>query len=162
MTDKPSGKNFLNLIFTISLGVKALDSVLEVMAGSLLIFTGFQSLNYWAIILTRPELAEDPQDLIANFFLKLVQSISVTEKNFIIIYLISHGLLKLFLIWGIFRKKSWAYPGLIGLLLVFGIYEFYRFSHVHAIYLFYLASFDIFLAILTYLEHLRLKRSRQT
>lgn len=81
------------------------------------------------------ELAEDPRDFIVNYLLHVVQNLSVGSLHFVAFYLMSHGVIKLWLIMGLLRKKLWYYPTAVVVFGLFIIYQLYRFSFTHSLLL---------------------------
>lgn len=41
-------------------------------------------------------------------------------------YFFSHGIVKLFLVWGLWKEKLWAYPVAIAFLTLFSVYQIYE------------------------------------
>jgi uncharacterized membrane protein len=77
------------------------------------------------------------------------------------IYLLSHGMSKVVLVWFVLKGRLWAYPWLIGLLLLFIAYQLYvivlvRFSWS----LTALTVFDTLLVWLTWREY-QARRAKQ-
>ncbi|MBW4061457.1 DUF2127 domain-containing protein [Candidatus Saccharibacteria bacterium] len=90
----------LNQAFGASLVMKALDAVFEIVAGVLLL--------------------QSPSP-ISNFIPDTNASLEV-----LIVYFILHGSFKLVLVVALYRKKTWAFPLMIGFLVVFMVYQIYR------------------------------------
>src|SRR5665648_265201 len=88
-------ENIFHLSFEFALLLKAINGILEVIGGVLFLFLNPSSLNRIIVILTQGELSEDPNDLIANTFLQMVQGFSISTQHFGAFYLISHGIIKL-------------------------------------------------------------------
>ena len=57
--------------------------------------------------------------MVANFLLHSVQNLSIGTQDFAAIYLLGHGVIKLWLIVGLPRKKLWYYPAST---VVFGLF----------------------------------------
>src|SRR5205085_9305329 len=79
-----------------------------------------------ANLLTQEELVQDPRDAIANYILRSAHSLSIDQKSAAAFFLLSHGIVKLFLIAAVLRNKPWAYPALmtaLGLLISFEGYK---------------------------------------
>lgn len=150
-------KKFLHESFEFTLFLKAIDAVLELITGILLLFLNPEIINCYAILFTQKELGEDPKDIVANFLLKIAHSISIGSLLFASLYMISHAVIKIGLIIALWKRKLWAYPVAIFVFILFIIYQMYRFSHGHAIYLIYLTILDILVIILTWSEYKRIK-----
>jgi len=108
-------------------------------------------------LFTQHELAEDKGDLLANLILKASLNFSVSAQYFGFIYLLSHGVVKVFLVAMLLRKKLWAYPLTEAFLVLFIVYQVYRFTYSHSMWLVALTIFDIAIIFLTWLEYERIK-----
>ena len=93
-------------LFRIGIFLKALDGVLEVGGGILLLVASKESLNDVVAFLTQHELAEDPHDLIANYLVHLVHHLSLSTQRFGALYLLVHGVLKVFLVVGLLLNQQ--------------------------------------------------------
>jgi len=143
--------------FEIGMLLKGIDGVLEIIGGILLKFLNPERLNKLTVLLTQHELSEDPKDIISNLMIKLSSNFSISTQNFGIIYLVSHGIVKFILVILLWRKKIWAYPLTIVSLILFIIYQVYRYTISHSIFLIVLTIFDIIMILLTYIEYKRMK-----
>ena len=96
------------------------------MIGAVLLFlVGNAALARAIAWLTAPELAEDPNDLIANALRRAFDHLSANAKNFASAYLFGHGIIKLLLVAGLWREKLWAFPialAIIGAVIVYQLY----------------------------------------
>jgi uncharacterized membrane protein len=149
----------LDKAFEVGILLKGLDGLLEVAGGILLFFIRPEYLNHLAITLTQHELTEDPRDFLATHLLHSTQNLAAGSLVFAALYLLSHGLVKLVLVWEILHNRLWAYLGLIYLTIGFMIYQVYRFTYSHSISLVLLTVFDGVIVYLTVVEY-RKRRSR--
>lgn len=155
MTNKipnPTGERRLRQLFDASIIIKGLDGLLQVAAGVLLLFVKPQSLNRALIALTEHELLQDPKDKIANYILSLGH-LSAGSKLFGILFLLSHGLIKIFIVIGLLKNKLWFYPLGIVVFTAFGLYQIYQYSHTHSLGLLILTILDVFVVALTWHEY---------
>ena len=153
----------LDRTFKISISLKGLDGVLEIIGGLVLLFVAPATLHSWARSLTAHELAQDPHDYIAIHLMHSATQLSRSTTLFGAAYLLSHGIAKVVLVVALLRNQLWAYPWLIALLAVFIIYQLYRLSQRFSIGLTLLTLFDAFVLTLTILEYRRRrKRSSPT
>lgn len=131
--------------------------MMEILGGIFLLFLSPSRLNWLTRFLTQHELSEDPKDKAANSLLTLSGSFSISSQHFAVFYLMSHGIIKCFLILLLWHKKPWAYPLTIISLILFIVYQVYRYTFTHSIFLLLLTVFDITMIGLTYLEYKRIK-----
>lgn len=145
--------------FEFGILIKAIDSILEIIGGILLIFLNPSRLNNLIVWLTQHELSEDPRDVIANFIIRLSSKFTINTQYFGVFYLISHGIVKLILIIFLWKGKVWAYPVTIASLIVFIIYQIYRYMLNPSMGLVILTIFDVIMIILTFIEYRRIKNT---
>jgi uncharacterized membrane protein len=151
----------LDKTFKVSLVLKGLDGILEVIGGILLLVVSPQAIDHLVRVLTAHELSEDPHDLIARYLLHTTAHLNKGITIFGAIYLLSHGIAKIVLVALVLKDKLWAYPWLIALLLAFIGYQLYRITAVHfSAGLTALTVFDAFLVWLTWREY-RSKKARR-
>ncbi len=144
--------------FLVGIAAKGLNGVAEILGGIVLLFAGPRSLNCIALVLTRNELTEDPNDFIATHLLHITERATQGSILFAAIYLLLHGLVKLVLVVAILRAKIWAYPWMIGVLLVFIAYQGYQIAIAPSAELIALTVFDAIVAYLTWHEYKRHRR----
>jgi uncharacterized membrane protein len=147
----------LHWAYEIEIWVKGFDAILEVIGGLILLFASNLMLNQIVVSLTQHELVEDPRDMIALLLRQSVANISLDTHIFGGAYLVVHGLTKLWLVTGLLRKKSWAYPATIGFLCLFIAYQLYRVSYQFSIGLALLTFFDLAFVLLIWREYRLLK-----
>lgn len=156
----------IHLIFEISLLLKGAFAFFEIVGGILTYFVTQQFLLAIVGFMTQEELSEDPRDVIANYLLHATQNLSVGAQHFTALYLFSHGVIKLWVIVGLLRKKLWYYPTAMVAFGLFIVYQLYRFSFTHSVFLLLLTAFDIVVIVLTwheyrYLRHILLSRAER-
>ncbi|OUL73512.1 hypothetical protein CA601_43860 [Paraburkholderia hospita] len=152
-------ENNLHLFFEVSLWSKAVFALSEIVAGVATYFIPLRFFLTVVLSVTRKEFAEDPRDLVANFLLHTVQHLSIGAQ-FAAIYLVGHGIIKLWLIVGLLRQRLWYYPVSI---IVFGLfisYQVYRYTFTQSVWLLLVTALDIVIIVLTWQEH-RYLRNRQ-
>jgi len=142
----------LDRTFKVSISLKGLDGVLEIIGGAVLLFVAPATLQRWARGLTAHELAQDPHDFVARHLLHSASQLSHSTTLFGSVYLLSHGIAKVVLVVALLRQQLWAYPWLIALLGVFIAYQLYRLSYGFSAGLTALTAFDAFVVVLTVLE----------
>ena len=140
----------IHLVFVVSVLLKALNGVLEILLGIAFLFTS--ALAGIIQTLIQSELIEDPADLVANAIQNFLPFLTHSQY-FISIYLLSHGIIKIFLVAGLLRNKLWAYPAALVVFTLFIVYQLYRYSFTHSIWLILLTIFDLFVIWLTWHEY---------
>jgi len=138
--------------FVVVLVLKALDGLLEMIGGVVLLFVSpasIQTLARWA---TAHELAQDPHDFIATHILHSASQVTTGTTLYGAVYLLVHGVTKLVLVVFVLKGKLWAYLWLIALLGVFVVYQTYRLTYRPTAGLALLDAFDVAVAWLTWRE----------
>lgn len=147
--------------FQISMIAKGLDGLLEIIGGLVLTIVPIKIMDRVLIAMTRQEILEDPHDLIANYLLKIAHNLSIRTVDFTIAFLLIHGIVKLFLVIFLIKKKHWAYPAAIIVFSLFGVYQIYQYFLNHSVGLLLLTILDAIAIILTYLEFILIKRKHR-
>ena len=76
-------------------------------------------------------------------------------------YLLTHGLVKVVLVVALLLNKLWAYPWMIGVLLLFIGYQLYRIVLQPSAGLVALTVFDGLIVVLTWREYARQRHARE-
>ncbi len=145
-------------IFTISLLLKGINGILEIIGGIIVLTFGPEKVQKLVSIITLHELNEDPLDFFANKVLNLAQVYTADLQIFGFLYLVSHGVIKLFLIIALLKRKIWAYPLAIIVFVSFVGYQIYRYTFTNSLGLILLSIFDIIVIILTIREYRIIKK----
>ena len=151
----------IHQVFVVSVLLKGGHALIECASGVALFLLSTETIVRWANFLTQEELVEDPRDFIATHLLAMVQHLSVGTKTFYAFYLVSHGLIKVFLVAALLKDKLWAYPWSLAVLGGFIAYQLYRYSYTHSFGLIVLTVFDLFVMVLIWHEW-RILRQRRT
>ena len=142
----------LDRLFEIGIILKGLDGILETIGGLLLLAVTPATINTLAARLTQHELSEDPHDFIANHLLGFTHGLTGTAVTFAAVYLLLHGITKTVLVAALLRNQIWAYPWMLGFLLIFIGYQLYRIALSPTFSLSALTIFDAFIVWLTWRE----------
>jgi uncharacterized membrane protein len=150
---KSDRAKWLRRFFQIGVVFKGVDGVLETAGGALFLMVSQTKLTHWVFSLTRPELLEDPDDLIANALRHAFSHLSTGGKWFGGIYLLVHGAIKIILVVCLLRGKLWSFPTAIVALAVFIGYQVYRLSAHFSWMLLFLTILDIIIIMLIWHEY---------
>ena len=149
----------IHLAFEVSLFLKGAFAVAEIVTGIGVYFVTQQFVFRLVERITREELLEDPRDLLATYLFHSAQDFSVSTRNFTALYLLSHGVIKLWLIIGLLRAKLSYYPIAIAVFGLFIAYQLYRFSVTQSLWLLLITAVDVLVIGLTWHEYQYLRRS---
>jgi uncharacterized membrane protein len=153
--DKLMQSTWAHRVFWIGILFKALNGLVETGGGIILLIISNETIARWTYALVRPELAEDPNDWIANHVLSSVLHLSSDAKLFAIVYLLVHGIIKLVIVVAIWYSQLWAY-WLAGIVFsLFVIYQMARFAVTHSLAMVFLTAIDLVIIALLPPEHRR-------
>jgi uncharacterized membrane protein len=144
--------------FEVSLVLKGILAILEILGGVLVYFVTQEFLLKLILAFTKQEFIEDPDDTLARYLIQFAQDFSVNSRLFVSFYLLSHGIVKLFLIVGLMRRKLSYYPAAILVFTLFIVYQLYRFSFTHSIWLLLITLLDAVVIWLTWHEYKLIRR----
>jgi len=148
----------IHQIFKVSVLLKGAHALIECVGGLAIALISTTTIAALVNRLTQEELIEDPNDFVATHLLTMAQNFSVSTQHFYAFYLVSHGIVKLFLVVGLLRGKMWAYPTSLVVLGLFIVYQLYRFSYTHAAGLIVLTLFDLLVMGLIWHEYRLVRR----
>lgn len=151
----------LEIVFRVSLFLKGADGVLELLGGILLLFLTPERLDAVVRFLTQHELGQDPDDPIANAVVRLSHHLTGSATLFGAVYLLLHGIVKVVLVWAVLREQLWAYPWMIGFLVVFIGWQTYELARHFSAGLLALTVFDVLIVALTVHEYRVQRRLRE-
>ena len=105
--------------------------------------------------------ADGVLETIGGLLILFVPLRSLDTKLFASIYLVGHGLVKIFLVYALWREKLWAFPAALWFIALFVVYQLYRFTHTHSTALVIFALLDICVAWFIWREYLARKADLQ-
>jgi uncharacterized membrane protein len=129
-----------------------------VLGGFLLLVVTPATIDRIVVALTQHELSQDSHDFLATHALRYANGLTGATVLFGALYLLSHGLVKIVLVYAVLRTKLWAYPWMLAFLGAFILYQIYRMTFAPSVGLVALTLFDLFVAWLTFLEYQRHRR----
>lgn len=148
----------LTLAFEASIILKGIHSIIEIVSGLAFFFVSQQFIMKIVEYLIKEEIIEDPSDFVATHLYSSAEQLTISSQHFAAFYLISHGVVKLFLVFNLLKKKIWAYPMAIVIFGLFIFYQIYRYATTGSIFLIFLTILDLIVIILTFHEYKYLKK----
>ena len=152
----------IHQVFAVSVSLKGLHAIFEIVSGIALYLTSTETILGWINRVTADELSQDPNDWVATHLLQFGRTFSVAEHDFFAFYLLSHGMVKLVLVYGLLKEKLWAYPASFVVFGAFIAYQLYRYSFTHEASLILLSVFDLFVIALAIHEYRLLRKHLPT
>lgn len=148
--------NFIKIshrLFLLMMILKGIDWLIQIWIGLIAIIFPRDILYNFVWGYLQGELIEDKNAWITQYFLNSLHWLTLSTQHFIAFYLISHGVIKFFIIYNIFKKKYWAYPVAIIVFSLFTIYQVYLYMGSSSPWMMGLIIMDIIIVILTYFEY---------
>jgi len=142
MAESSPSRNRLHALFEAGMIIKGSDSVIETTLGFLFYFLSSQKVNEIILGFFGNELTEQPRDAVLNFFLHGFNGISPSAQSFWAFIFLAHGLTKIFLVLGLYRKKIWVYPVAAGAFALFALYQIYHLFYSPSALVELLTTFD--------------------
>ena len=146
---------WFDTVYKIGIGIKGFDGAVELVAGILLAFAPHTPHR---LLLRAADEAREHNGTLFHLFEKTVIHLDAQLTGgvliFIIIFLIIHGLVKLILVYALFKKIYRAYPYGLALLIILLIVQVIPlFSHPGALDLWIFTVLDIFIIYLVWAEY---------
>lgn len=139
--------------------LKGIHAIIEILLGITLFILSKEFIANTIIALVEGRLVGDPSSFIAQYISQFGINLSFDIKLFFAIYLVSHGIVNLSLVYGIIKKPFIAYPISLLIFIGFLIYQIYSYFISHSIWMLVITLFDIlFIALLFYEYNRHLKR----
>lgn len=157
---QPPKEKYWHRLFEAGIALKGFNGIFEIISGSVVFFI---SKNYFTSLffrLARTEILEDPHDKFINFLGYRLQHFSTNTKLFVAAYILTHGILNIFLAFQLYREKLWAYLVTISVTLVFMVYQIYRIINTHSIALTIITIWDAIFIVITWHEY-KYQKSRR-
>jgi uncharacterized membrane protein len=147
----PSG-TAIDGVFRLSVLIKGLDGLLETLGGILLLVIPLQGLSDAAQWAAAWAVVQDPDGMLATSLLGITTNLTAVTAVLAALYLLAHGVVKLFLVWAVLKDKLWAFPLMIVFLLGFVGYQSYEIGRHLSWGLVALTAFDLVVIVLTLVE----------
>lgn len=148
----PTKRQAVHWLFDAAVIVKGFDGVIEIALGAfILLHPGWigAAAGSWSAEL----LERHPYSWLGEAVARWSDGLSDSTEHFASLYLVAHGVAKVFIAWGLWREKMWAFPTA---LLVFGLlilYQMVRFTHTHSLTLAVLIVLDLAVCYLIWREY---------
>ena len=150
-------KSKIHVAFEIGVILKGVNGLLEFIGGFILLWVPPGAIQRYVARVTENEIIADPHDFIATHLRAAVAPLSSNAQLFAAIYLLSHGVIKGLLVYGLLRDQMWAFPTAIVVFTGFGVYQMYRYAIAPSGLLIVLTVLDIAVILLTLAEWRRVK-----
>ncbi len=155
-------QRMLDLLFLIGVVVKGLDGLFELIGGAAMLILSPQAVQHLAFRLTAGELAEDPNDFLANLILRGAAHLAPETVGLLAAYLLLHGVVKLAIVFALLRGTRRVYPWAIAALAVFLVFQVYELFVSPSVVVVVLTVLDALIIALTWREWRHDRTLRET
>lgn len=155
-------KKTIDWLFGLGMVIKAGGGLVEIVSGLASLFLTTNEVLHTTQLLVQGKLAADPDDFLANYVLALAARFTPGQTNwFLFSYLAGHGIINLFLVVALLRKKMWAYPLSLAIFGAFVAYEAWQVLQNHSPLLAVFTLFDLAVVWLISREYAYVLRKRK-
>jgi len=145
-------KTLLDKTYEIGILIKGFDGAMELLGGLFLLVVPASAINHLTHSLVDTELNNDPHDFLAVHILHYGTQLAQGHNIFAIIFLLTHGLVKVGLVIALLRQKFWAYPLAIIALGIFLLYQIYLVFTQSTLAMIFLTLLDMLIIWLVWRE----------
>lgn len=154
-------KKTIDWLFGLGMFIKAGTALFEIGSGVASLFLTTNEVLHVTQLLVEGKLAANPDDFLANYILDLASHFTPGQTNwFLFSYLAGHGIVNLFLVVALLRKRLWAYPLSIAIFGAFAAYEGWQAYFSHSPLLITFTIFDLVVVWLVWREYRYVRRKR--
>jgi uncharacterized membrane protein len=129
----------IHVAFEVGIILKGLNGLFELAGGTLMLALGPGTIRH----------------------LPLANHLSSHDERFAAIYLLSHGIIKGVLVYGLLTAQMWAFPWAIAIFAAFGVYQIIHYFIQPSIWMIVLTALDVFVILLTIAEWRRVKHEQK-
>lgn len=139
----------LDRVFAVSIVLKGLDGVVELIGGLALLFISPARLRDWLGDVVSFVLVGHERSPLFHWAIHLGDSWGTRTTLFAAAYLLLHGIIKVVLVWALLKQQLWAYPWMLAALGVFIVIQGYELVVHFSWWMLALTLFDVFIVALT-------------
>lgn len=152
--ETPQQEHVVYEFFLWSVLAKGAISLIEVVSGIAIFFIPPERIVLWGVFI----LNYLPIPSIQGILLSEVAKYTTGTVAFVALYLLSRGLVKVFLIWSLLKNQLWAYPASLVVLGGFVLYQGYQIATAHSLVVTFITAFDLIVMYFIYREWRIVKR----
>ncbi len=123
---KSISRKTYHALFLTGIILKGAISLGEIASGIVFTLFSYDKLYNIVFLFFGGELAENPRDFVWGYIFHAFQNFSSTPRAVWAFIFLSHGIVKIFLLLGLWYNKSWSYPASIAVFSFFIVYQLYQ------------------------------------
>lgn len=148
-----------NLIYDTGIIIKGIDGLIELVTGVLLLISpGLVHMVLMAVAGRAATAHNHLYHFIGDYVARLDKELAASGLVFLIIFLITHGVVKLVLVYCLLKKIVKVYPAALVILGLFLIYQLYVFIQTPTVGMGLFCVLDAAIVILVWREYKMLKK----
>jgi uncharacterized membrane protein len=147
-------------LFRIGILVKAVDGIIEMVAGILVYFANYTAINGVLFSVFHEELAESPRDPVWEYLIQEWHRFLGSSHTFWGLLFMIHGIIKFLLSIALLKNLLWAYPTAAAVFTLFVGYEIYSLINRPSLFLLLITIFDAAVVGLILHEYRYIKKGR--
>ena len=151
-------KSFVHRAFWLSLFLKGLDGLLQLLGGIVVLFFEPGTLGKTYRYLTRFLMGHRTDNPEAQFIRDAAHSFHMSTEILVFVYLVSHGIIKVLLVYGLLKERLWVFPAALAGFGFFLVLEIFRISQHFYWAIAALMCIDVFVITMVILEWKKVKR----
>ena len=141
----------VHFMFDVAVAIKVFNGVVETVCGVFLIVKpGWIGPHVVAFTYT---LFHDPDNWVVRSVARWGAGLSTDTEHFASVYLIAHGVAKMFIGWALLQEKLWAFPVALGAFGLLILYQLERLLHTNSVTLATLIIVDLAVCYLIWREY---------
>jgi uncharacterized membrane protein len=152
-----ANRSMTERLFRIAVMLKGLDGASQLIGGIVLLLIPPAVITGLVHVIVARDLV--PVGMFAHDLQVAAEHLG-SARNFAVVYLLLHGVVKLVLVYALLREVRPMYPVAAGVLALFIVYELVRAANTHSIALVVFAALDIVIVVLVLREYVLLRRRR--
>lgn len=151
-------RNLFDRVYEIGIVIKGVDGALELLGALLLAVVPGRVIEHVTWVFTHSELASEPHSLIATHIQRAGHDLA-QGSVFAVLFLATHGAVKVALVVALLRQKHWAYPWALAALGLFLAYQVYLLVTKPTFGMAFLTGLDTVIIWLVWREWGKLRRA---
>ena len=150
--------SFSHRAYYVGVILKGINGALETIGGVILLCVPHATIGRTLLRLSEMGLSEQNDDILSVALYHAAQSFMSGSKLFAAFYLLSHGLVKAMLVYGLLKEKMWAFPAGMVFISAFVLYQSYRLIENFSYGMLLLTSLDAVVLVLIWREYRSVKK----
>jgi len=150
---KKTMKNVYHIIYKTGIALKAIVGVIEVIAGTAFLFMSHAAIYSLINSVFGGRLGENSGDWFWQIVSAGLNDLATSGEGVWAFVFLSHGIIKLLLIGGLWKERLWSYPTSAFVFTLFIFYQAYQLASIWSFALFAITALDVAIVALVLYEY---------